>query len=160
MDPSNPKSLSLFTVSHEAMICLVWENNWQKWQDQYAFTQDPANIGKKQPSLPGKWTRSDAGQSEWGGWSRDGLEKYNAYKKRIRAGRKGRMDEIRDYEKTILAELRKDVGIEADNHESQLRLNRAKKRRTNAEAPVPEPKAYRAIATVDEEDEEEENEQQ
>lgn len=160
MDPSNPKSLRLFTISHEAMICLVWENNWQKWQEQYAFTQDPSNKGLQQPKIPGKWTRSDAGQSEWGGWSKDGLEAYNAYKKRIRAGRDGRMDEIREYEKIILAELRKDVGIEADNHESQLRLNRAKKRRTNAEAPVPEPKAYRAIATVDEEDEEEEEEDQ
>jgi hypothetical protein len=160
MDPSNPKSLRLFTVSHEAMICLVWENNWQKWQDQYNFTQVPANKGKKQPTLPGKWTRSDAGQSEWGGWSEEGLKAYNAYKKRIRAGRNGRMDEVCECEETILAELRADVGIEADNHEAQLRLNRAKKRRTNSEAPVPEPKLYRAIATVDEEDEEEEEENQ
>jgi hypothetical protein len=154
MDPSDPKSLKLFTVSHEAMICVVWENNWQKWQDQCAHVK--AN-GGKQPNLPGKWTRSDAGQSEWGGWSEEGLRSCNDYKKRIRDGRRGRKDEIIAFEDSILAEMRKEVGIEADDHESQLRLNRAKKRRTNAEEPVPEPKLHKAVATVDEEDEDEED---
>jgi hypothetical protein len=155
MDPNDAKSKKLFAVSHEAMLCVVWDNNWKKWQDQYAFAQNPDNKGKSQPNLPGKWTRSDTGQAEWGGWSTDGLKAFNHYKKTIREGREGRMDEIRAYESKILGELRRDVGIEADSHEAQLRLNRAKKRRTNAEKPVAEVQVHLAIATVDEEDEEE-----
>lgn len=157
MDPNDKTSKKLFTVSHEAMLCVVWENNWKKWQDQYAFTQQLENKGKQQPNLPGKWTRSDTGQAEWGGWSKDGLLAFNAYKKSIREGRDGRMEEIRAHEKKILAELRREVGIEADSHEAQLRLNRAKKRRTNASKPVAEVALHTAIATVDEEDEEEED---
>jgi hypothetical protein len=37
MDMSDPDSKSLFTVSHEAMICLVWENNFEKWQEQFKW---------------------------------------------------------------------------------------------------------------------------
>ena len=154
MDPNDKTSKKLFTVSHEAMICVVWENNWEKWQDQYKFTQLAENKGKPQPNLPGKWTRSDTGQAEWGGWLEDGLKAYNAYKKSIREGRDGRMDEVLAYEDKILAELRKDVGIEADSHEAQLRMNRAKKRRKNSEKPVAVA-ATKAIATVDDEDEDE-----
>jgi hypothetical protein len=156
MDPNDAKSKKLFTVSHEAMLCVVWDNNWKKWQDQCAFAQNPDNKGKSQPNLPGKWTRSDTGQAEWGGWSKDGLLAFNNYKKIIREGRDGRMDEIRKYEDEILGELRREVGLEADSHEAQLRLNRAKKRRTNAEKPVAAVQVHAAIATVDEEDEDDE----
>lgn len=157
MDSSDPKSKFLFTVSHEAMICLVWENNYEKWQKQYAFTQDPENKGKPQPNLPGKWTTSDSGQAEWGGWSAVGLQEYNVYKKKIRDGRKGRKDDIRAFEQKILAQLREEAGIVADNHEEQLRIARAKKRKLNADKPVTDVRVHKAIATVDEEDEDDED---
>jgi hypothetical protein len=156
MDMSNPESLKLFTVNHEAMICLVWENNWQKWQTQFQFSTVPENKGKKQPNIPGKWTTSDSGQAEWGGWSEDGLKMFNTRKEEIRAGRKGRWEEIRAFEHKILHELREEAGIACDNPDLQARMNRAKKRKLNADQPVHEVRAYKIIRTVDEEDEEEE----
>ena len=156
MDMSDPNSLRLFTVSHEAMILTIWENNWDKWQKQYQHVLK--NPGAKHPTIQGKWTTSDSGQAEWGGWSKDGLMAYNNYKKKIRDGRKGRKEDIAAFEARILLELRQSVGIEADTHEAQLRMNRAKKRKLNSKKPVGAIACYKAVATVDEDDEDEEME--
>jgi hypothetical protein len=150
--PTNPKK-PLITVSDEAMIVLVWENNFQKWQEQWAFEQDVKNKGKKQPNLPGKFTQSDKGQCEWGGWSEAGLQAFNNYKKTIRAYRKDHKDEILELEQRILAELRVENGIEAEDHDQQLRLNRAKRRKLNANKPVPEVVVRKVVKTFDSEDE-------
>jgi hypothetical protein len=140
------------------MICLVWHNNWQKWQDQYKWQQDSANTGKKMPNLPGLWSTSDSGQAEWGGWSAEGLEKYLQYKKDIRSGRRGRGKEISAFERKILGQMREEAGIECDSHEAQLRKERAKKRRLNSDKPVADVQIHKAVKTVEEEDEEEDEE--
>lgn len=158
MDMSDDSSPWLFSVSDEAMICLVWQNNWQKWQDQYKWQQDPTNKGKKMPNKPGLWSTSDSGQAEWGGWSVDGLKKYVEYKKDIRSGRKGRGEEIAAFEQKILGQLREEAGIECDSHEAQLRKERAKKRRLNSDKPVADIQMHKAVRTVEEEDEEEDEE--
>jgi len=154
MDMTDPDSSWLFTVSHEAMICLVWENNWEKWQEQYKWSLLPENKGKELPNLAGKWSSSKSGQAEWGGWNMEGLEKFNEYKTQIRAGRKGRLEEIHALEEETLAELRKEVGIDQDDHETQLRMNRAKKRKMNADKPVEDIRVHKSVLTVDDEDEE------
>lgn len=158
MDMSDDASPWLFSISHEAMICLVWHNNWQKWQDQYRWQQDPNNKGKKMPNMPGLWSSSDSGQAEWGGWSEDGLKKYVEYKKNIRSSRKGRGEEISAFEQKILGELREEAGIECDSHEAQLRKERAKKRRLNSDKPVADIQVHKAVTTVEEEDEEDDEE--
>lgn len=153
-DMTDPDSMVLFTVSHEAMICLVWENNWQKWQDQYQWKKD--NPGKEAPKMPGKWTTSDKGQMEWGGWDNAGLEQFNSKKKMIRAARRSAGPEkLAAFEQKMLAELRQDVGIDCDNHDLQLRKNRAKKRKLNAEGPVLDLQVHKKVSTVDSEDEDE-----
>ena len=156
MDMSDPDSLSLFTVSNEAMICLIWENNWEKWQKQFQYATVPENAGKQQPSMPGKWSTSTSGQKDWGGWSDVGLEMFNTRKKEIRAARKGRSEEIRAFEEKILAELRKEAGIDCYDADQQLRKNRAKKRKLNADLPVEDIRVPKIVRTVDEEDEDDE----
>jgi hypothetical protein len=152
---SSHPNRALVTVSDEAMIALVWENNFEKWQKQFAFEQNPANKGLKQPNLPGKYTQSDKGQCEWGGWSEAGLKAFNKYKKQIRAYRKDRMDEIHEFEHRILAELRLEKGVEAEDHDGELRLRRAKRRRLAAEKPVKEVVVRRTVRTTDSDDEQE-----
>lgn len=156
VDMSNKDSKALFTVSHEAMICLVWENNFEKWQEQYKWKTDLANHGQKMPIMPGKWTTSTEGQAEWGGWSAEGLSKYNELKQAIRGARKGQVESIHAFEEKFLAKLRKQAGIDCDTHDDQTRMNRAKKRKLNADKPVEDIRVHKAISTVDEEDEEDE----
>lgn len=149
---TNPKK-PLITVSDEAMIVLVWENNFEKWQTQWAFEQDPKNKGLKQPALPGKYTYSDKGQCEWGGWSEAGLQAFNNYKKTIRTYRKDKKDQILAFERRILAELRLEHKIQAEDHDQQLRVNRAKRRKLNAKKPVEEVVVRKVVKTFDSEDE-------
>jgi hypothetical protein len=158
MDMSDPNSSWLFTTSHEAMIVLVWHNNEQKWKDQFQWAANPANKGKKMPNMPGLWSTSDSGQAEWGGWSEDGLVQYNTYKKQIREGRKGRKEEICELEQKTLDQLREEVGYDCESHEAQMKKNRAKKRKLNADKPVEEIRVHKAVKTVDDDDEEEEDE--
>ena len=144
---------ALVTVSDEAMIALVWENNFEKWPKQYAFERDPQNVGKKQPALPGKFTQSDKGQCEWGGWSEAGLQKFNSNKKTIRGCRKGKEDQVLEFERKILAELRVEHKIEADDHEQQQKMNRSKRRKIAANKPVLEVVVRKRVKTTDSEDE-------
>ena len=143
----------LVSVSDEAMIALVWENNFEKWQKQYVFSRDPKNAGVKQQSLPGKFTCSDKGQCEWGGWSEAGLKRFNTLKKLIRGHRKGKEDQVLAFEHKILAELREENNIEAEDHQQQQKMNRCKKRKLLANKPVAEVVVRKRVKTTDSEDE-------
>jgi hypothetical protein len=143
----------LVTVSHEAMICVVWENNFEKWKTLYTWAQQPENKGKHQPNMNGKYTVSDQGQQEWGGWVSEGLDKYNDYKKKIRSARKD--PEYLATERRVLAQLRMDHGIDCPDYDTQTKKNRAKKRKLNADKPVDEVRVHKAVSTIDAEDMEE-----
>jgi hypothetical protein len=135
------------------MLVLVWQNNYEKWQIQFAFDQDAANKGKNQPHLSGKYTTSNKGQTEWGRWSPEGLEAFNNFKKAIRSARKGKEEAILAFERKILAELRVKKGIDCADHDQQIKMNRAKRRRLNSERPVNNVVIPKIVRTVDEQDE-------
>jgi hypothetical protein len=82
---------------------------------------------------------------------------FNTRKQEIRAARDGKSQEISAFEKKILAELRVEKGIDCEDHEQQLRKNRAKKRRLNSDKPVDDIRVHKAISTVDEDDEDDED---
>ncbi|MCA1800815.1 MAG: hypothetical protein LC650_05945 [Actinobacteria bacterium] len=153
--PFDKNSKALFTVSHEAMVCLVWENNYEKWQEQKKWRDVPENKKKKMPIIPGKWSSSTEGQAEWGGWSEEGLRKYNELKKAIRNNRKKEGEKLHAFEEKFLRKLRVDAGIDCENHEQQQKMNRAKRRKLNADKPVGEIRVHKAVSTVDDEDEQE-----
>lgn len=132
------KPKRLITYSHEAMICVIWENNEKKWPELHEWKSKPENKGKDMPNMNGKYTITDGGQNEWGGWKAEGVEAYLAYGEEIKAGRKN--PNCSQLEEITLQTLRISVGIDCVDHDTQMRRNRAKKRRkTNSEEPVDEP---------------------
>jgi hypothetical protein len=61
---SEDQSLHLVGVSEEAMILLLWENSHHKrYMTEWAWEQDAATNDKKKPKWPGKFSRSDMGQT-------------------------------------------------------------------------------------------------
>ncbi|KAL3939463.1 MAG: hypothetical protein SGARI_001365, partial [Bacillariaceae sp.] len=80
------KPTKVVTYSSEAMICAIWDNNIEKWPRLHAWTKKKENEGKLTPNWNGKYTTTDGGQSEWGGWSPEGLEAFNNYTLQVRAG--------------------------------------------------------------------------
>lgn len=152
LDAGDKSSKALFTVSHEAMICLVWENNYEKWQQQHKHKKQ--NPTSKCPKIPGKYSSSDKGQVEWGGWSTEGLTKYNELKKAIRSRRQTHAKEIRALEQKTLAALRLEAGIDCEDHDQQQRKNRAKKRKIAANKPVEEVQVQKKVSTYESDDDE------
>ena len=84
-DETKPKRA--ITFSSEAMICAIWDNNYDKWPKLHVWAAKQENRGCVQPNWNGKYTVTDGGQNEWGGWKPEGLEAYNSYVKQVKAGR-------------------------------------------------------------------------
>ena len=114
---------ALIPVSHEAMLVLVWENNYEKWPVLYEHTMKKKD--QKQPVINGKYTVTDGGQNEWGGWLPSGLTAYNKYKKEVKAARKN--PKSLALEKQFLKLLREEQGIIDPNHDAHKKRFRAKK---------------------------------
>jgi hypothetical protein len=110
----------------EAMCVLLWDNCFERWGELWAFTQDPANQGEKQPIKNGKYTVTDKGQAEWGGWIPDGLQAFNNYYTQIRDVRG--TEAATRVEKACLQELRKAYNITFDNSKIQEKEVRRQKR--------------------------------
>ena len=109
------------------MLVVVWENNYDRWHALHAFGIDPANKGKKQPIMNGKYTTVDDGQKEFGGWSEEGLERYNEVKKKIGAHLKD--PSRQSMEKNILKKLRAKYKIECVDADLEKRLAKQRKKR-------------------------------
>ncbi|MCA1807737.1 MAG: hypothetical protein LC687_07810, partial [Actinobacteria bacterium] len=73
----------------------------------------------------------------------------------IRSNRKQEGEKLHAFEQEFLGKLRVDAGIDFENHEQQQKMNRAKRRKLNADKPVGEIRVHKAILTVDDEDEQE-----
>lgn len=82
-----PVSASTITISDEAFALLLFENYEEKWQKQCQHDKTKTVLSAKMPRTHGKFTSKTMGQSEFGGWSIVGLNKFNAYCKRIQQQR-------------------------------------------------------------------------
>ena len=137
------------------MLVIVWENNYDRWRKLHEWTQDRTNKNKKQPNKNGKYTSVDDGQKDFGGWSEEGLETYNDYKRQIKKSYK---DPKRlQYEKKFLAHLRTKYKIECATDDLQRKLNRKRKKAAAGSKPVEVPKAKkktRIMPTWDDSDDE------
>ncbi len=133
--PNDPKKRTLITPSNEAMILTLWENQFEKWHELWAWSQDPANRGKKQTNRGGKFTSCEKGQCDYSGWSAEGIEAFNTYVEEAKAGRK--TDNRKLLETQTLNELRAEYHIYQPDAETQAKANRARKRKKLAnDAPL------------------------
>ena len=154
---TEPKPKKLITPSSEAMIVAIWDNNYAKWPKLFKWSQQPENKEKILPNWNGKYTITDGGQNEWGGWKPEGLDAFNTYVNQVKAGRKD-IVKCNNLEKLALQQLRLRVGIDQPDHDAQKRKNRAlSRRKKNSDhpimAPVHETKVVKT--TMDDDDEEE-----
>jgi hypothetical protein len=102
------------------------------------------------PSSKGKWTLADAGQSEFGGWHSDGLDRYNEL--RLLAKNARQHPNCKVVEEESLAQLRQHLQITAPNHDAHLAQGRAQR-----VIPDELPDTWDDSDTGDEEDDPEEN---
>ena len=61
---------------------IVVDNSYEKWEKECTnnkVTMVTTKVDSKWTNYNGCYTTSDAGQSEWGGWSKDGQKMFNKY---------------------------------------------------------------------------------
>ena len=102
------------------------------------------------PSSKGKWTLADAGQSEFGGWHKDGLDRYNEL--RLLAKNARQNPNCKVVEEQSLEQLRQHLQITAPNHDAHLAQGRAQR-----VIPFELPDTWEDSDTDDEEDDPEED---
>jgi hypothetical protein len=146
--------LPLVNPSHEAMICTVYKNNYEKWKDHVEKLKDDVNY-KPKHNEGGLWTTTDSGQNEHCAWDQEGLDYYadtaDAIKKDRQTNRQPRLEK----EKEILAILRSAKGLQCQDERAEKRRRQAEKRALKANRQVKEPPTKKTRTMVIEEEEEE-----
>lgn len=106
---SNETGESIVTISDEAFALLMYENYMDKWIERY-HDEKRGEPGKKR--IAGRYTKSSIGYCEYGGWSEDGVLRFNELCKMVQEDRASR--NAREAEEQLLASLRRQAGQEAE----------------------------------------------
>jgi hypothetical protein len=118
--------IPLISPSDEAFVVLVVDNCLERWTEE-RIAEDVRATGKNPPkkAVNGKYTRCNAGQVVFGGWSPDGLKYYNDLLHLNKEARESPRCKI--VEEKCLELLRKKHKVTAKTWEEQ-RKSRSKKR--------------------------------
>jgi hypothetical protein len=139
-------TVPLVTPQDEAFLVLSTENHLQRWDDEFNKRKEE---DKKDHN--GLYTSTKTGQNQYGGWSEQGLEKFNHY---VQINTNARNDaNCEQVEKDCLQKLREKQGIVASNAEEHIRQKNHQKnakKRGNTDAPMPP--AKRVVRTLEEVD--------
>jgi hypothetical protein len=133
-DSENDKE-RLVSISDEAMCLLLWENCYERWLTEHTWDQDDDNKGKTKPKWAGKYTNSNLGQQQWGGWKPEGYEAFNTYFLLVKAARKD--PNSLKVEKSCLQILRLKHNITQKSRTLQEHENRRIKRAIANNKPLP-----------------------
>ena len=129
------RSHPMITPEDEAFTVLVIENSYDRWvkelQEKEAGGQKDAggqgSDKRKKPNYNGKYTATDSGQNEWGGWSDEGLDVFKKYVDMNRAARKENDTIV--LERTCLGRLKAKYNIVCNDPKAQCDLDKSNKRK-------------------------------
>ena len=135
------------TPSTEAFAHIVYENNYSKWKKMWVVKKE--NPGKKMmiikhakadddkdpkvhycllsDGFEAKYSLPDCGQAKFGGWKKEGLEKFAKTMAKCKEVRTNNRKKCEEWEDAVLAKVKEDNGIAFDSLEEK---QRAKKRKT------------------------------
>ena len=133
----NPQKL-MIPPSTEAFLVLAYDNNAEKWRNQWNFLQE--NRGRKCPkprkkkdrdfseedeAFVSKWTSSDEASTIWGGWAEDSVLLFKTLCTEVRNARAG--GNCQTVENVGMVDLRQRSNITVATEEEYMR---SKKRRS------------------------------
>ena len=136
----------LLNASHEAMIVVVYENNFPKWKELVEGLKKDPNF--KQDNAGGKWTTTDSGQNEYCAWDADGLQRYKDVLQLVQKDIKSNWQERLDKEKVVFEILRKQQGIKCDDSRAKKKRKLSEKRALKANKAIKETEKKRKVITI------------
>jgi hypothetical protein len=148
---ANHKNKMCIPCSTEAMCVLIYENCVDKWVAIFNFKE--GERGKKIPKkkddplssqFKAKYSDAASGQAKYGGWSNQGLLRFNTIKDKIKEGREE--EHVPALEVAMLQHLKKKHGKPEDTAED---ARKKRKRKRQSEELVEE--AEKVVIELDEE---------
>jgi hypothetical protein len=151
--------LPLITPEHEAFTVLSIHNHLDRWRS--LFEKGGEAEKEKDANNNGIYTSCVSGQNIYGGWSTEGMEKFNEY---LNMNIEARADKVKaKVEKDCLRQLREKYNIEAENfqeHQKQVARRKSAKKRGKPELPMPPMKRKVTTMRYSADDSSEEEEEQ
>lgn len=110
-----PDGPSNVTAASEGFVALLWDNCGEKWEKEFQFKKanPKVKIAQNDKRFVAKYSRSDTGQTRFGGWTEEGINRFKMYMDMAKAGRK--KDGTLQLEKDTLKLLQEENKIEENN---------------------------------------------
>jgi hypothetical protein len=131
-------NMPMITSEDEAFTVLVVENSYDRWmteiqEDNIARQQGTTKLNERKPNYNGRYSTTDSGQNEWGGWTEEGLAIFNGYVDSNREARKKITTQT--IERNCLARIKQKYNIVCNDHKTQTDLNKKRKRKVDNDKP-------------------------
>ena len=111
-------SEKIITVSDEAFALVMYENYIEKWITRY---HNPSQQGARATKILGKYTGNSIRCSEYGGWSTQGMERFNELCSLVEADRSSR--NAREAEEQVMLSLRRTRFGEQPSQNGEANMN-------------------------------------
>lgn len=134
------------TIATEAFGVITYENNYKKWMKEYELNQNPARAGRQtrivnlgnennaasnnpeyyhiferdHKELISEYTKSNAGQEKYGGWTEKGMNRFIVIRRGVKAGRAKAYG--KQWEADALTLMRQIRNITGKNYADQRRI--------------------------------------
>ncbi len=105
-DREDPEADYLVSPSDEAFLVVLWENCYAKWAYLDECRRNGTQPDPKDPKMITPYSSSKSGQKKFGGWTKEGIEKYDKYLKDIVENRKTNKAFLTALEGDTLAAIR------------------------------------------------------
>jgi len=105
-DPTDSDSDDLVSASDEAFLVVLWENSYKKWACLEAHRQNGTQPDPEDSRLVTPYSSSKSGQKKFGGWKKEGIQKYNKYVQKIRKNHKTNKTFVTALESDTLQQIR------------------------------------------------------
>lgn len=138
------------TITSEAFGLLVYENCQQKWLRQLTYKQNYGKNakfpkGKKDTDLDGKtadyynakWSDSNEGQVQFGGWAPAAYDRFEVLKQTVKNLRDEDAKKDKEMQKFALKLIKEDNQVEHATLEEKLASKKRSKRKRAAREPAP-----------------------
>ena len=122
--------LPLVSVSDEALAFFMWENYYKVWRD--SFLENECSFRRRQDGSEALYSNPRCGNTRYGGWSDQGLDRFNDIFDKCAAQR--RNPDILVFERSLFERLQDTIeGAEAVEKRELARATRRKKAKVVSE---------------------------
>ena len=129
-DDTDPEAMPCVSASDEAFLVILWLNCYPKWKfREECKRQTPqVDVAEDDPQMQTLYTDAKGGQMKFGGWSSEGVKKYEEVLEMIQKNRTDQQVYIKQVEELALSRIRKQEKVDEKEAARKTKKKAAKKK--------------------------------